>query len=182
MAEVGFARFSAREVAKRIGYTVGTIYHVFGTLDRLLIEVNTRTFVIWADAIAAALDRGPDDRIATLVESYFNFAGSHRHLWNAIYDHHLPIGHIIDEDQAQTRGRLTGIIADEVAKVLPPSRRAESVALTRSLIATVHGHCALDMGGSFGLMGGENARQDALTRVREIILFDARRSPAETAA
>lgn len=43
MAEVGFARFSAREVAKRIGYSVGTLYNVFGTLDRLLITINTRS-------------------------------------------------------------------------------------------------------------------------------------------
>ncbi len=33
MAEVGYARFSGREVAKRAGYSVGTIYNVFGSLD-----------------------------------------------------------------------------------------------------------------------------------------------------
>ena len=33
MAEVGFADFSAREVAKRIGYSIGTIHNVFGSVD-----------------------------------------------------------------------------------------------------------------------------------------------------
>jgi AcrR family transcriptional regulator len=42
MTELGFARFSAREVAKRIGYSVGTVYNVFGSADALLLAINTR--------------------------------------------------------------------------------------------------------------------------------------------
>ena len=131
--------------------------------------MNTRTFAIWADAIAAALDRAGTDRIATLVDGYFDFAAGNRNLWNAIYDHHRPVGYVIDEAQAKVRGRLTGLIAQEVDGVLPAPRRDDVVAITRSLIATVHGHCALDLGGAYGLMGGTDARRDALTRVREIL-------------
>ena len=43
MLEVGFARFSAREVAKRIGYSIGTIYNVFGTYEGLILAINGRT-------------------------------------------------------------------------------------------------------------------------------------------
>jgi AcrR family transcriptional regulator len=56
MAETGLQRFSAREVAKRIGYSVGTLYNVFGSLDRLLLAVNSRTFLVWASEIADRLD------------------------------------------------------------------------------------------------------------------------------
>ncbi len=49
MAETGYARFSAREVAKRVGYSIGTIYNVFGSLDALLLAINSRTFVLWAE-------------------------------------------------------------------------------------------------------------------------------------
>lgn len=169
MDDVGFARFSAREVAKRIGYAVGTLYNVYGTLDRLLEAVNTHTFSLWADVLEDALDRTPGDRIAALVDGYFRFARDNRNLWNAIYDHHLPSGFEIDADHAQTRGRLTGIVAREVAAALPEDRRQDVVSLTRSLIAIAHGHCALDLSGSFALMGGDDAQADALHRVREVI-------------
>ncbi|MEO0642572.1 MAG: helix-turn-helix domain-containing protein, partial [Pseudomonadota bacterium] len=33
IAERGFAKFSGREAARRAGYTVGTLYNVFGSLD-----------------------------------------------------------------------------------------------------------------------------------------------------
>jgi AcrR family transcriptional regulator len=50
IAEKGFGAFSAREVAKRIGYTIGTIHNVFGNVDGLLTAINTATFGEWANA------------------------------------------------------------------------------------------------------------------------------------
>ena len=38
----GFAQFSARQVAAKIGYTVGTLYNVFGSYDSLLLHVQSQ--------------------------------------------------------------------------------------------------------------------------------------------
>jgi AcrR family transcriptional regulator len=167
MAEVGFARFSAREVAKRIGYSIGTLYNVFGTLDQLLIAINTRTFQLWAEEVRAALERSGPDRIRCLVEAYFGFARANRHSWTAIYDHHLPPDVVLSDEQNQRRGGLTQIIVDEVVAVLPSRAQAEAPRLARSLIAVVHGHCVYDLNGSFALMGIEQPMELALERVRE---------------
>ncbi len=167
MAEVGFARFSAREVAKRIGYSIGTLYNVFGTLDQLLIAINTRTFQLWAEEVRAALERSGPDRIRCLVEAYFGFARANRHSWTAIYDHHLPPDVVLSDEQNQRRGGLTQIIVDEVVAVLPSRAQADAPRLARSLIAVVHGHCVYDLNGSFALMGIEQPMELALERVRE---------------
>ena len=167
MAEVGFARFSAREVAKRIGYSIGTLYNVFGTLDQLLIAINTRTFQLWAEEVRAALERSGPDRIRCLVEAYFGFARANRHSWTAIYDHHLPHDVVLSDEQNQRRGGLTQIIVDEVVAVLPSRAQADAPRLARSLIAVVHGHCVYDLNGSFALMGIEQPMELALERVRE---------------
>ena len=167
MAEVGFARFSAREVAKRIGYSIGTLYNVFGTLDQLLIAINTRTFQLWAEEVRAALEKSGPDRIRCLVEAYFGFARANRHSWTAIYDHHLPPDVVLSDEQNQRRGGLTQIIVDEVVAVLPSRAQADAPRLARSLIAVVHGHCVYDLNGSFALMGIEQPMELALERVRE---------------
>ena len=167
MAEVGFARFSAREVAKRIGYSIGTLYNVFGTLDQLLIAINTRTFQLWAEDVRETLKRSGPDRIRCLVEAYFGFARAHPHSWTAIYDHHLPPDVVLSDEQNERRGGLTQIIVDEVAAVLPLRAQAEAPRLARSLIAVVHGHCVYDLNGSFALMGIEQPMELALERVRE---------------
>ena len=167
MAEVGFARFSAREVAKRIGYSVGTVYNVMGTHDRLMLAINTRTFRLWADHLRACLAEQPEDRIAALVGGYFSFARENTNLWMAIYDHRLPPGEEMPEDYAAERGELTGIVAAEIAHVLPSARVGAAAGLARSLVATVHGHCFFELNGTFALLGEKEPQSAALLRVRE---------------
>jgi AcrR family transcriptional regulator len=167
MAEAGFARFSARQVAKRVGYSIGTLYNVFGSHDRLVLAINTQTFGLWASHLQLKLDEAGPDRIRALVEGYFSFASEHRNLWMAIYDHRLPPGSEMPEEFQAKRGVLTDIVISEVAKSLPESSRAEAPGLARSLIATVHGHCTFALNGTFQLMGVAEPIEMALSRVRE---------------
>jgi AcrR family transcriptional regulator len=167
MAEAGYARFSAREVAKRIGYSIGTIYNVFGSHDRLVMAINSHTFGLWASWMRARLDEAPADRIAVLVESYFAFAAANPNLWMAIYDHRMPLGEELPERYRTQRGELTGIVEEEIVRVLPVGRAGDAAALARSLVATVHGHCAFAISGTFALLGEKDPQGAALARVRE---------------
>jgi len=167
LAEVGFLRFSAREVAKRIGYSIGTIYNVFGSLDALMIAVNTRTFTLWVDHLARHLDGVTEDRIKVLVEAYFTFARENPNLWMAIYDHRLPPDMAMPDDDARERSRLTRMVEVEVATFLGRLMDQEIVALTRSLIATVHGHCSFALTGAFALLGENDPAGSALSRIRD---------------
>ena len=170
MAEGGFARVSAREVAKRIGYSVGTVMHVFGSVDALVTAINSRTFVLWADWLEARLAGAEGtDRIRLLVEGYFEFAARHYNLWSAIYEHHLPEGAAMPEPLAVQRARLTDIVVREVTAVLPEAARADAPRLAYSLVATVHGHCSYALGGSFALLGEREPLELALARVSEAL-------------
>lgn len=179
LAETGFARFSAREVAKRIGYSIGTIYNVFGTLDRLMMAVNGRTFELWTEFLRARLAEAGADRIAALVDGYFRFAADNPNLWMAIYDHRLGPGEALTEEFAARRRALTGIVEQEVAGVLPLERRDAAAALAHSLVAVVHGHCLFALNGTFALLGENDPQGAALARVRES-LAAVREAPDRT--
>ena len=170
LAEGGYARFSAREVAKRIGYSVGTIMHVFGNVDGLVVAINSATFTLWTNWLEASLEEaeGPD-RIRALVRGYFDFAEANRNLWTAIYEHRLPEGTAMPEILASARTRLTGVIVREIASVLPDQSAPDAARLARSLIATVHGHCSFALGGTFAVMGETDARGLAEARVAETL-------------
>jgi AcrR family transcriptional regulator len=169
LAEVGFARFSAREVARRVGYSVGTLYNVFGTLDRLLFEINTMTFRRWADLLERRLARAGDRRLDALVEGYFEFAFGHRSLWEAIWAHQMPAEMPLPEAASADRSRLTGIVIAEVAAALPEHRRDAADSLARSLIATVHGHCDYALSGTFAMMGEADPLALAKSRVWDAV-------------
>ena len=180
MAEVGFARFSAREVAKRIGYSIGTIYNVFGSHDRLILAINTRTFQLWADHLRDRLAAAEGDRIRVLVEGYFSFARDNTNLWMAIYDHRLPPDTPMPEGMEAQRSDLTQIVTAEVAGALPEPARASAPRLARSLIATVHGHCTFALNGTFALMGESDPLGLAVERVRESLAAVGEGEEAET--
>lgn len=168
MEEGGLARFSAREVAKRIGYSVGTVMHLFGGIDGLVLAINTETLALWTAALEARLaaDGAPGERIRTLVAGYFSFAAEHPNLWSAIYEHRVTA---IPAALEARRAGLMDLVTREVAAVLPGPRQDEAGQLARSLVACVHGHCAFAIAGTFALLGEEDPLDLAIRRVDEIL-------------
>jgi AcrR family transcriptional regulator len=173
LAEQGLAKFSGREVAKRAGYSVGTIYNVFGSLDRLILALNSRTFSLWAAFLRQRLEQGGPDRIRSLVEGYFDFALAHPKLWSAIYDHRVAEGEDLDPADQAKRAELTGIVEAEVRAALPDPDMPGAARLARSLIATVHGHCSYVVTGTFVLLEEPDPVGCALARVRECLAAQA---------
>jgi AcrR family transcriptional regulator len=169
LAETGLARFSARDVAKRIGYSIGTLYNVFGSYDGLMLAINARTLALWAAHLRARLAESDDDRIATLVRGYFEFATQNPKTWIAIYEHHMADGAPAPDWYQVLAADLMGIVAGEIAAALPPERAAVALPLARSLVATVHGHCAFALYSTFSILGETAPIDAALARVREAI-------------
>lgn len=173
LAERGFAAFSAREAARRAGYSVGTIYNVFGSLDGYMLAINSCTFRQWGAALEAALaivrPQG-SARIEALVLAYFAFAEANRNLWMAIYDHRIDRAIDIPAQDVAPREALTGIVDREVAAWFGEDANDDRLRpLVRSLIATVHGHCALWLTGSYALMNEREPARQALARVLEVL-------------
>jgi len=168
MAEVGFARFSAREVAKRVGYSVGTVYNLFGSYDGLVVALNTRTLTAWIEALRERLDQGDSDRIAALVDGYFDFAEGNTHAWMALYDHRLPTGETLPDSFNAAFAGLTGLIEKEVARELGCDPDGGTRVLTGSLVAIAHGHCTYALNGTYQAFGGD-PRTSALARIREAL-------------
>lgn len=169
LAEVGLAHFSAREVAKRVGYSIGTLYNVFGSLDGLILAINARTLRLWTADFRRRLAEAQGDRIAALIRGYFEFAAQNPKTWIAIYEHHLGDGAAAPRWYQDLVADLLGIAAAEIAAVLPAADPQQTAALARSLVATVHGHCAFSLYKTFDLLGETAPAQAALARVGEAI-------------
>lgn len=161
MADAGFARFSAREVAKRIGYSIGTIYNVFGSYDRLILAINGRTLDLWARFIEERLTTTRGNRLHVLVRSYFAFAHDNPRTWAALYDHRLPSDDPIPGWYRDKLARLFGILESEIAAALG-SNASRAPELARLLYAAVHGICALRLDGTLSALGVADAEAMAI--------------------
>lgn len=169
LAEAGFADFSAREVAKRIGYSIGTLYNVIGGFDRLVLAINTRTMRAWAAFLQGRLAEAGPDRITALVEGYFDFATANRNRWMALYDHRMAEGEPLPDAFLKAFDDLIALLEAEVAAARGIVPGPQARALTGSLVAIVHGHCMFALNRTYELFGDWEPRDAALARVRDAI-------------
>jgi len=169
MSEVGFAKFSAREVAKAIGYSIGTLYNVFGSYDQLILAINGRTLDLWLVDLEVRLVGQSEARLHAAVGAYFDFALRHRNAWTALYDFRLPESEVMPPEYQRKVTAITDVVVREIAAALPEAQVDKAPALARSLLATVHGHCYFELNGTFALLGEEHPLAAALARVDDAL-------------
>jgi AcrR family transcriptional regulator len=140
----GLAGLSAREIAKRVGYSAGTIYNVFENLDDVILGVEARLL----DALAERLDALPSsaDPIAhvhALAHAYLQFTHERPKLWNLLFEHHLPAGAVVPEWYQEKLGGLLTRVEHALAPVMPRSDKPSLERAARVLWAGVHGITSL---------------------------------------
>jgi AcrR family transcriptional regulator len=169
IAQVGFANFSARQLAKHIGYTVGTIYNVFGSLDNLMLAINGRTLDKWRHYLLLKLEDQRRDRLKLAVEAYFEFAIVNRNCWLTLLDFRLPEDQDVPENYAAKVEAIMEVVCNEVRRELPSGHADKAEAITRSLLATVHGHCFFTLNGTFEVLGERDPMKAVLDRVNDAL-------------
>jgi AcrR family transcriptional regulator len=172
LEERGLGAFSVRDVAKRIGYSIGTVYHLFGSYDGVMLAINARTLELWREQAEARLATasGPD-RMTALVHGYFEFAALHTKAWLAIFEHHMADGGEAPDWFREKARALIAIVVRELGAVLPGVEADFAVELAHSLVATVHGHCLFEHHRIFEMLGDPRTSpaETALARVREAL-------------
>lgn len=139
----GLAGLSAREVARRIGYSPGTLYNVFDNLDDLVLTIEARLL----DRLAARLAEvpsasSPQEQLQRLAETYLRFTSENPRLWNLLFEHHMPAGKDIP---AWYRMKLDGLMV-RIEEALTPVMNSDPAARQRAarvLWAGVHGITSL---------------------------------------
>ena len=157
LREVGLAGFSTREVAARMGYTVGTLYHVFGNLDGFLLQINGRTLDSWYEDLeicVAEANAAGEHSIHALALGYLRFARVHHHVWLALFEHHLPEGVEIPEWFSPKMQRFFALLERELVAYVPQDIVAVRA---RLLWSGIHGIVMLALQHKLDVAGEETA-------------------------
>ena len=156
--EQGYAALSARKLAARIGYTVGTLYLVFRNLDDLMLQVNARTLDTLyerVDAAAEACGTGPDCLLG-LGRAYMEFAIGNPNRWGAMFEHNLPPGEAVPDWYLAKVARNFGLVETALRRCAPKRSGPEIATAARALWSGVHGVCILGLTGRLGSYGAHS--------------------------
>lgn len=153
IAHEGFAQFSARRVAREIGYTIGTIYNIFGNHDEFILHINARTLDDLTRFITEQQKQGLDShgQIRHLALCYVEFATTHSARWNILFEHKLPEGTELPAWYAQKIAHLFALVETPLFALIHNHDTAKSAA--RTLWASIHGICALGLNGKLDMAG-----------------------------
>ncbi|MEM7169105.1 MAG: TetR/AcrR family transcriptional regulator [Pseudomonadota bacterium] len=144
----GAPNITAREIAKRIGYTPGTLYTHFDNLAAILLFVKARILAQLREDVLAAIKeaRDPQGRLLQMGYAYVAFAEVHPH-WFALLFNDSPEADVaVPQDLSQTVDSLFDLVTRELAILNPRATEDELELGVRALWCGVHGICALSLG------------------------------------
>ena len=157
----GYKALSARKVATKIGYTVGTLYQMFTNLEALSLEINGRTLDelhIWLSQQIQGEARGKNT-LHILASAYIDFAMQHLHRWNMLFEY------VADEKNEQPEwyllkiSRMFQLIEENLPAIDQSKTNYTDEQLSRVLWASVHGICLLKIRQGLELSGGLSTKE-----------------------
>jgi AcrR family transcriptional regulator len=157
----GLAGLSAREIARRIGYSPGTIYNIFANLDDVVLNVEARVLddldKRLSDIQGGGDGTGANDPLIRIAHAYLSFTQEKPRLWNLLFEHHMPQG---AEPPAWYRQKLEGLSAQierALAPYFPPGSEDQRRRAARVLWAGVHGITSLSTADKLSVVTMETA-------------------------
>lgn len=148
LQEQGIAALSARKIAARIDYTVGTLYLVFDNLDDLILQINLRTLELLREQIDNSIDNqlSPLDQLKQMAGVYLDFARQYEDRWRLVYEHTSQLRNETYEAYTQVSESLLVLVQKQVARIAT-LQQAELEKQARALWGGVHGICILALSG-----------------------------------
>ena len=154
----GLASLSAREIARRIGYSPGTIYNMYENLDDVVLNVEARVLDALDARLAAVLvETGSPVQVPQLALAYLAFTQENPRLWNLLFEHHLPAGTELPPWYQEKLEGLMGRIETALAPLFPAGQEAERQRTARVLWAGVHGITSLSTADKLSIVTSETA-------------------------
>jgi AcrR family transcriptional regulator len=158
ISEGGLAGLSAREVARRIGYSPGTLYNVFENLDDLVLHIEGRIIDELARELEGVSREGsPKDQALALGRAYLKFTSEKPKLWNLLFEHHLPPGSDVPQWYQNKLDGLMQRVESIVAELLPDRKPEEVRRSAHVLWAGVHGISSLATADKLSVVTKEGA-------------------------
>lgn len=142
--EIGFAEFSMRTLAEKLGVKTASLYTHIASMDVLVTEVGLSALNAQKTAQLAAVDGKENDAaVSALAESYREFAKEHAELYKLIMQ--MPTG------KDETLQTAAAMIAEPSMRVLRgyPLSEERRMHWQRVLRGVMHGFVSQEASGYF---------------------------------
>ncbi len=154
----GLSGLSAREIARRIGYSPGTIYNMYQNLDDVVLHVEARVLDALEGRLGAVFTDGAGpETLPALARAYLAFTHEKPKLWNLLFEHHMPADAVLPDWYQQKLEGLLRRVEQALAPLFPAGSDADRQRAARVLWAGVHGITSLSTADKLSIVTTEAA-------------------------
>jgi AcrR family transcriptional regulator len=140
----GITGLSAREIARAIGYSPGTLYNIFENLDDVLLTLQVQLMGRTVEHLKRVpLGDDGEKNLQDLAQAFVDFALVNRRMWNLYLAHNLPAGKTVPTPFHDYASTLAEIVRGALAQIAPNLTREELDTSARAFLAGVNGITAL---------------------------------------
>lgn len=153
IANKGLDGFKARSIAREMGYTAGTIYYLFGSMENLRYHVCSSILDSHFSFTEEQLAK-KKDRLTYLIVQYIKFSQQHHNLWTFLFSYDaLPKAKIPD----WYLQKIQTLFSQLYAAFHPYTKtKAATARAVRVIWAGIHGLCVFSLNGRLSLYGDNN--------------------------
>ncbi len=143
--EKGEKGFNARDIAQRMGYTVGTLYYIFKDMEALRFHVSAAILDMFYTETMEGL-KNKKNKLNYHIKKYIQFSQDYQNLWMFLYGlddmtkKKVPGWYL---DKIQTFYLLS---VESLAPYVNDKRKVHQAAQT--ILSSVHGMCVLSIRGN----------------------------------
>jgi AcrR family transcriptional regulator len=141
--EGGLSQLRVRNIAIKIGYTVGSVYMVFDNMTDLILHVKGRTLDALIKQMEEITTTNPEQRLGELAGVYIHFASKNFNRWSMLFENRLPKNTAIPAWYQQKVDDLYGIFEKQFAFLSPGLSYAQRKQTTLAFQGGIHGICTL---------------------------------------
>lgn len=156
ITEIGPSAFGTRAIAREIGYSFGTIYHIYGDLETLRYHVKGRILDRWYEELSTGMGK-VEEKAKYLVDAYIELSQQQLFLWAFVFAlpsdsrENSPAWYIEKVE------RLFSLVIDAFQPITKDKREAEIAA--RAIWPSIHGICVLSMSHKLEMVSNESPKE-----------------------
>lgn len=156
ITEHGLSAISARTIARKIGYTAGSLYNVFQDLDDLLLLTEGRQLERMHAELSSAIAEVPaGERVRACARLYLRFCLDNSRLWNLVVVHQTGPAKELPPWYGEKLEALVALFDDSLSGLVEDAGERRHQA--RALWASVHGIASLLISGKAPNLNVETA-------------------------
>jgi AcrR family transcriptional regulator len=167
--EGGLPLLTVRKVASKIGYTVGSIYMVFDSMNDLILHIKGRALDALAEQMEQVKAPNAEQGLEELASVYIRFARQNLNRWSLIFEHRLPENTEIPDWYQNKVDNIYGKFEEQLASLIPELSTAQRRQAALVFFGGIHGMCVLMLTTQIGGLDDNDLEQSVILLTRRLI-------------